>query len=55
MTVSEIIAYAIKKECSRYSLMDWCKAWDFSIEQFNRFLQVGVEAFDAEQEDNEEE
>lgn len=49
MTTSETIAYAIKKECSTFSLVDWCKEWDFSVEQFNKFLQAGVEAGSTEQ------
>lgn len=51
MKVSETIAYAIKKECSRYSLVEWCEEWGFTVEQFKRFLQAGVDGCRIEQED----
>lgn len=49
MNKAEIIAYAIKKECQRYSLVDWCEEWGFSVDEFNRFLTLGQEAFYQEQ------
>jgi len=43
MSTSETIAYAIKKKCREDSLFEWCKSWGFTIEQFERFLQAGVD------------
>lgn len=45
----ELIAYAIRKECQRYSLMDWCEEWDITIEEFDRFLELGEKGFDADE------
>ena len=53
MNKAEIIAYAIKKECQRYSLVDWCEEWGFSVDEFNRFLTLGQEAFYQEQSERE--
>ncbi len=50
MGVGETIAYAIRKECSRYSLIEWCEEWGFTIEQFQEFLDAGVDGFSLEQE-----
>ena len=50
MNVGETIAYAIRKECSRYSLVEWCEGWGFTIEQFKEFLDAGVDGFSMEQE-----
>lgn len=49
MNKAEIIAYAIEKECQRYSLVDWCEEWEFSVDEFNKFLTLGQEAFYQEQ------
>ena len=51
MNIGETIAYAIRKECSRYSLVNWCKEWGFTIEQFKRFLDGGIDRFRTEQEE----
>ena len=48
MTKAETIKYAIKKECCRYSLIEWCNEWGFTVEEFERFLELGKEAFDNE-------
>lgn len=45
----DMIAYAIKKECQRYSLVDWCEEWDITIEEFNRFLELGKKGFNADE------
>lgn len=49
MKTSETIAYAIQKECSRFSLVEWCEEWGFTLEQFKQFLQAGIDgcAIDA--------
>ena len=49
MTKAETIAYAIKKECSRYSLIEWCEEWGFTVDDFKKFLNCGEKGF-AEQE-----
>ena len=45
----EKIAYAIRKECQRYNLVDWCEEWDITIEEFDRFLELGERGFDADE------
>ena len=47
MTKGEKIEYAIKKECQRFSLVEWCESWGITIEEFKRFLELGRQAFDA--------
>ena len=46
MTKAETIEYAIKKECQRFSLVEWCESWDITVEEFYRFLELGRKAFD---------
>lgn len=46
MNKAETIAYAIAKECRRMSLVNWCKEWDFTVEDFNRFLDSGKKYFE---------
>ena len=55
MSKAEIIAYAITKECQRYSLADWCEEWGFSVDEFDRFLTLGQEAFYQDQTERSEE
>jgi len=47
MTKGETIEYAIAKECQKYSLVEWCDSWDITIEEFERFLKYGKNAFDS--------
>ena len=47
MTKGQTIEYAIQKECQRYSLVDWCEEWDFTIDEFYEFLEAGKRVFDA--------
>lgn len=47
MSKAEDISYAIEKECSRMSLVDWCEELDFTIEEFYRFLNFGKKCFEA--------
>lgn len=35
---AETIAYAIRKECQRDSLNDWCEEWGITINEFEEFL-----------------
>lgn len=49
---AEIIAYAIKKECQRMSLYDWCDSWDITTDEFDEFLALAVD--NAEVEESEE-
>lgn len=55
MNKAETIAYAIEKECKRYSLVHWCEEWGFTVDDFDRFLEFGKNAFkesDGEQDEN---
>ena len=45
---AEIIAYAIRKECQKDSLYDWCKTWDITIDEFEEFLSNGINGSDSE-------
>ena len=49
MDKGDLIEYAIKKECQRYSLVDWCATWGITIDEFYRFLKLGRLAFEEEQ------
>lgn len=51
-STAETIAYAIKKECQRSSLYDWCDSWDITIDEFEEFLALAVD--NAEIEESEE-
>lgn len=52
-TKGETIEYAIKKECRRDSLVEWCKMWDFTIDDFYKFLEIGRQGFDSREQDDE--
>ena len=39
---AETIAYAIRKECQKDSLYDWCETWDITIDEFEEFLANGI-------------
>ena len=45
---AETIAYAIKKECQRSSLYDWCESWDITIDEFEEFLENGIKGSEPE-------
>ena len=45
---AETIAYAIRKECQKYSLYDWCKSWNITIEEFEEFLSNGINESELE-------
>ena len=49
MTKGETISYAILKEVSRYSFIDWLKEWGISAEDFNAFINAGNKAINEEQ------
>lgn len=40
---AETIAYAIKKECQKFSLYDWCDSWDITTDEFDDFLALAVD------------
>ena len=44
---AEIIAYAIKKECQRMSLYDWCGSWNITTDEFDEFLALAVDNAEA--------
>ena len=50
MNKAETITYAIRKECSRDSLVEWCKTWGITIDEFIKFLELGRKAFDLKTE-----
>lgn len=39
----ERIRYAIEKECSRASLVEWCELWGFTINEFRAYLSTADE------------
>ena len=43
---AETIAYAIRKECQKDSLYDWCETWDITIDEFEEFLANGINESD---------
>ena len=43
---AETIAYAIRKECQRISLYDWCEDWGITIDEFEEFLSNGIKESD---------
>lgn len=45
---AETIAYAIRKECQRMSLYDWCDNWDITIDEFDEFLTLAVNNAETE-------
>ena len=45
---AETIAYAIRKECQRSSLYDWCESWDITIDEFEEFLSNGIKESESE-------
>lgn len=51
-TKGETIAYAIKKECQRDSLVEWCESWEITLSDFYDFLAAGQEAFDSTKAEN---
>lgn len=42
-STAETISYAIKKECQRISLSDWCDSWEITVDEFYEFLTLAVE------------
>lgn len=51
-STAETIAHAIKKECQRMSLYDWCDSWDITTDEFEEFLALAVN--NAEPQESEE-
>ncbi len=47
-STAETIAYAIKKECQRFSLYDWCDSWDITTDEFEEFLALAVDNAEIE-------
>ena len=45
---AETIAYAIRKECQKDSLYDWCESWDITIDEFEEFLSNGIKGNESE-------
>lgn len=55
MSKAETIEYAIRKECQRFSLVEWCEEWGFSTDDFYKFLELGRKAFEEEMDKHTEE
>ena len=49
MTKGETIEYAIKKRCQEYSLVEWCEEWEFTVDDFYKFLSLGRQAFNSDE------
>ena len=45
---AETIAYAIRKECQKDSLYEWCETLDITIEEFEKFLSNGIKGSESE-------
>ena len=45
---AETIAYAIRNECQRSSLYDWCESWSITIDEFEEFLSKGIKESESE-------
>ena len=45
---AETIAYAIRKECQRCSLYDWCEDCGITIDEFEEFLSNGIKESESE-------
>ena len=39
---AEMIAYAIRREWSKYSLLEWLETWDITMEEFEEFLKNAI-------------
>ena len=50
MTKGENIAYAIKKEVSRFDFMEWLEEWEISQEDFQKFIEAGIKAVNKKDE-----
>ncbi len=46
---AKTIAYAIKKECQRMSLYDWCDSWNITTDEFDEFLALAVDNAEVEE------
>ena len=46
-STAETIAYAIKKECQKDSLYEWCESWDIAIGEFEEFLANGIKGSES--------
>ena len=52
MTKGEMLEYAIEKEGCKFRVVEWCDEWDVTIDDFEEFLRLGKEAFDAKKEES---
>ena len=43
---AKTIAYAIRKECQRIQICDWCEDWGITIDEFEEFLFNGIKESD---------
>ncbi len=45
---AEKIAYAIRKKCQEWSLIEWCESWDITTDEFDEFLENAVNYADMQ-------
>lgn len=48
MKKGEEIKYAITKEVSMYSFVEWLKSWGIDREDWDKFMEAGEKALDGE-------
>lgn len=48
MKKGEEIKYAITKEVSRYSFVEWLESWGINREDWDKFMEAGKNALDGE-------
>lgn len=48
MKKGEEIKYAIIKEVSRYSFVEWLESWGINREDWDKFMEAGKNALDGE-------
>ena len=48
MKKGEEIKYAITKEVSRYSFVEWLEEWEIDEADWDKFMEAGKKALDGE-------
>ena len=43
------IVYAIRRECSKVDLTEWCHYWDFTTEDFDELLDYALRYMDLQE------
>lgn len=50
-STAKTISRAIQKECQRFSLEEWCKEWNFTVDEFYEFLEIAIDSIEKESEE----